>query len=345
MEQLTVVGDHAIALPRGVSAAEWALERNAYQNARIRTLLGAIGLLERVMDSNVAILHCSPSRAREIWRQLREVAAIVQDRLGPLLRQPSPIPQLDEARRAVSLSLKLLEESTLVEIARRPEELPDHLVPEIRKLLCLLMGRLNAFLQDSFGALMGADPRSHHDRDYYLSKRFRRDVEEGEWLYQSVAELNRLVLEPMMERLAGERWLPGPRSWEPVAGCLRRAEEVARKLGVVLALHGIRFEELELLHEHSRELPLHCRGLEVLNQAARETVAAIQSSVSEDPSAREQAVEALTTCHQSFSQQMLDHARRIHGTLVDLSAFLPIWLGNIAKRRSMLLSPEPEQPH
>ena len=352
-EQLTVVGDRAIVLPRGVTAAEWALERNAYQNARIRTLLGAIGLLERVMDSNVAILHCSPGRAREIWRQVRQVAAIVEDRLAPLLRHPSPIPQLDEARRAVSLSLKLIQDSTLMEIGRRPEELPDHLVPEIRKLLCVLMGRLNAFLQDSFGALMGADPRSHHDRDYYLSKRFRRDVEEGEWLYQSVAELNGLVqaaardnstvLEPMMERLSGERWLPGPRSWQPVAESLRRAEEVAGKLGVVLALHGIRFEELELLHEHARELPLLCRGLEVLNLAARETVAAIKSSAPSHRSGREQAVEALTTCHDSFSHQMLVYARKIHETLMDLSAFLPIWLGNISKRRSMLLSPEPER--
>ena len=82
MDQLTVVGDRAVVLPRGVTAAEWALERNRYQNARIRTLLGAIGLLERVLDSNVAILHCSPARAREIWQRLREVADIVQNRLG-----------------------------------------------------------------------------------------------------------------------------------------------------------------------------------------------------------------------------------------------------------------------
>ena len=353
--QLIVVGDRRVVLPRGVTAAEWALERNRFQNARIRTLLGAIGLLERVLDSNVAILHCSPARAREIWHQLREVAAIVEDRLAPLLRQPSPVPPLDEARRAVAVSLKLLQESTLAEIARRPEELPDELVPEIRKLLCQLMGRLHAFLQDSFGAIMGADPRSHHDQDYFLSKRFRRDVEEGEWLYQSVAELNRLVqaaarenatvLEPMVERLTSERWLPGPQSWEPVSECLRRAEAVAGKLSVVLALHGIRFEELELLHEHSRELPLNCRGLEVLNQAARRAVAAIKSSAPDSREGREQAVEALTACHDSFSRQMLGHARKIHNMLMDLSAFLPIWLGNIRKRRSMLLTPEPgDQP-
>ena len=352
MDQLIVVGDRPVVLPRGVTTAEWALERNQYQNARIRTLLGAIGLLERVLDSNVAILHCSPPRAREIWQRLREVAAIVQDGLGPLLRQPSPIPPLDEARRAVSLSLKMLQESTLVEIGRRPEELPDHLVPEIRKLLCLLMGRLHAFLQDSFGALMGADPRSHHDQDYFLSKRFRRDVEEGEWLYQSVAELNRLVqaaahdnatvLEPMVERLSSERWLPGPQSWVPVAECLKRAEAVAGKLGVVLALHGIRFEELELLHEHSRELPLNCRALDVLNLAAREAVAAIRNSAPDSRAGREQAVEALTACHDSFSHQMLAQARKIHEVLMDLGAFLPIWLGNISRRRSMLLNPDPD---
>lgn len=354
LDQLTVVGDRPVVLPRGVTAAEWALERNQYQNARIRTLLGAIGLLERVMDSNVAILHCSPARAREIWSQLREVASIVDDRLAPLLRQPSPIPQLDEARRAVSVSLKMLQESTLDEIARRPAELPDHLVPEIRKLLCLLMGRMNAFLQDSFGAMMGADPRSSHDRDYFLSKRFRRDVEEAEWLYQSVSELNRLVqeaardnanvLEPMVERLTNERWLPGPRSWRVISDCLRRAEAVAGKLSVVLALHGIRFEELELLHEHARELPLNCRALEVLNRSAREAVTAIKSSAPEHRQGREQAVEALSACHDSFSRQMLSHTRKIHNVLMDLAAFLPIWLGNISKRRSMLLNHDPGAP-
>ena len=354
LDQLMVVGDRQVVLPRGVSASEWALERNQYQNARIRTLLGAIGLLDRVLDSNIAILHCSPARAREIWRRLREVAALVQDRLGPLLRQPSPIPSLDEARRAVAVSLKLLQQSTLVEIARRPEQLPDDLVPEIRKLLCLLMGRLHAFLQDSFGAIMSADPRSHHDQDYFLSKRFRRDVEEGEWLYQSVAELNRLaqaaardnatVLEPMVQRLSAERWLPERRSWERISDCLRRAEAVAGKLGVVLALHGIRFEELELLHEHSRELPLHCSSLEVLNRAAREVVEAVKKAAPDSRAGREQAVEALAACHDTFSGQMLAHARKIHETLLDLAAFLPIWLGNISKRRSMLLHPDPGEP-
>ena len=350
MDELIAVQDHPVVLPRGVSAIEWALERRRHQNARLRTLLGAIGLLERVLDSNAAILHCSPARAREIWRQVREVSAIVQDRLAPLLRQPSPIPPLDEARRAVSVSLRLLQESTLAEIARRPEELPKDLVPEIRKLLCRLMGRLNAFLQDSFAALMSADPRSRHNRDYYLSKQFRRDVEEGEWLYRSVAELNRrvqsaardtaLVLEPMAERLGSERWLPGPQSWKPVARCLRQAEEVAAELDLVLALHGIRFEELELLHENARELPILCRALEILNQTAREAVAAIRGATPDSRAGRQQAIETLTACHDSFSRQMLAHARKIHEILMDLAAFLPIWLGKIRKRRSMLLDPE-----
>ena len=354
MDQLIVVGGRPVVLPPGVTTAEWALERNRFQNARIRTLLGAIGLLEQVLDSNTAILHCSPGRAREIWRQLREVSSILQDRLGPLLRQSSPIPRLDEARRAVGVSLKLLQESTLVEIGRRPEQLPDHLVPEIRKLLCLLMGRLHAFLQDSFGAIMGADPRSHHDQDYFLSKRFRRDVEEGEWLYQSVAELNRLVqaagrdnagiLEPWMERLAGEQWLPGPRSWEHLSASLARVDAVAGKLAVVLVLHGIRFEELELLHGYSRELPLHCRSLDVLNTAARDAIEAVKASMPVTRPEREYAVAALASCHAAFSRHMLAHARKIHDILMDLTAFLPIWLGNISKRRSMLLHPGPSEP-
>ena len=55
-------------------------------------------------------------------------------------------------------------------------------------------------------------------------------------------------------------------------------------------------------------------------------------------------MEALTACHDSFSRQMLDHARKIHEVLMDLAAFLPIWLGNISRRRSMLLNPDPDGP-
>ena len=55
-------------------------------------------------------------------------------------------------------------------------------------------------------------------------------------------------------------------------------------------------------------------------------------------------MQALTACHDSFSHQMLAHARKIHEILLDLAAFLPLWLGNIRRRRSMLLSPEPGAP-
>jgi hypothetical protein len=82
----------------------------------------------------------------------------------------------------------------------------------------------------------------------------------------------------------------------------------------------------------------------VLNLAAREAVEAIKSSAPASLEGRQQAVEALTACHDSFSRQMVAHARKIHEILMDLAAFLPIWLGNISKRRSMLLHSDNDEP-
>jgi len=55
------MGDREAGLPEGVTAADWGLERVRVQNPSIRSYLGCIRLLEEVLDSNYAILHCSPS--------------------------------------------------------------------------------------------------------------------------------------------------------------------------------------------------------------------------------------------------------------------------------------------
>ena len=44
-------------------------------------------------------------------------------------------------------------------------------------------------MQDTFCEIIAADPRSLHDSDYFMSKRFPRDIEEAEWLHASVARL------------------------------------------------------------------------------------------------------------------------------------------------------------
>ena len=71
---------YEVELPEGVTAADWGLERVRVQNPSIRSYLGCIRLLEEVLDSNYAILHCSPERLLKIWRQVER--GLPADALG-----------------------------------------------------------------------------------------------------------------------------------------------------------------------------------------------------------------------------------------------------------------------
>ncbi|MEO1369225.1 MAG: hypothetical protein AAFX50_18760, partial [Acidobacteriota bacterium] len=102
------VGDKEIPLPDGVTVADWSRERTYWQNPRIRAFLGCIRMLGGVMESNYAILHCSPERLAEIWRKVREVSDLLLTQLAPLLDNPSPFPALEEARSHAEVSLTLL---------------------------------------------------------------------------------------------------------------------------------------------------------------------------------------------------------------------------------------------
>ena len=97
-QEIIRAGDQEVALPPGVSTSQWTLEKFRWQNPRIRSLMGCIKMLESVMESNYAILHCSPARLHEIWRQVRQVADMIRADLGALLEYPSVIPELERAR-------------------------------------------------------------------------------------------------------------------------------------------------------------------------------------------------------------------------------------------------------
>ncbi|HYN20470.1 MAG TPA: hypothetical protein VE078_05890, partial [Thermoanaerobaculia bacterium] len=95
-KQVIQGGGHLATLPEGVTALDWALERVNYQNPRIRAFLGCIRLLDGVLESNYALLHCSPERLLDIWRKVRQVADLIRNRLSPLLEVRSKIPILEE---------------------------------------------------------------------------------------------------------------------------------------------------------------------------------------------------------------------------------------------------------
>ena len=86
-------------LPNGVLRVDWESEKTGVQNPCIRSYLGCIKALEDVLDSNYAILHCSPTRLLKIWNQVRTVRQLVHSEISPRLTEPSVIPALGEARR------------------------------------------------------------------------------------------------------------------------------------------------------------------------------------------------------------------------------------------------------
>jgi len=354
-----LVGSQEIVLPDGVTALDWALERVNYQNPRIRSFLGCIRLIEGVLESNYALLHCSPERLLDIWRKVRQVAHLIRSRLVPLLEVPSRIPRLEEARQSSEMALSMLDAHVLTSLDPFPDEVSAGHLMEVRKLLCVSIGQIHAFLHDTFGELMAADPRSVHDADYFLSRRFPRDIEEAEWLHSTLVRLKRYLeeLDPararhlaaMIDRVRQEEAVPSAEAWEPTADFLKVVlTGLTPKLKEVLALRGIRFYEMEILDRHAFEIPHCCRLALDLHETALEAVDGIKTAVGTSQAEKEQGVRDLVQCHAAFGRQVAGHLAEIDTVLRDLVAFVPLWIEAVQKRRALLLRrslDEGAQPH
>ncbi len=335
-----------LSLPDGVTTAEWALERITWQNPRIRVLLAATRALEEVHESNYAILHSSPRRLQEIWSQVREVAEALRSDVAPLLGGPSLIPELESARQAAAFGLSMLDRTVLHEIDAHPEELPPGKNEEIRKLLCVVIGKLLDFLQDTFGNLMAADPRSQHDADYFLSRSFTRDVDEAEWLHESVAALESRVdtldrqriaaLRHTVRGIASSRHLPDDASWSLTDRFLDSLlDPLVPEIKRVRGLRGIRLDELELLSGYAADIPELARSLREVRAAATAALARLNG----DGDGR--ATEAI---HEVFSERMAHLMTLLDDLLCDLAAFVPIWRRNVEQRRALLLRERSASP-
>jgi len=346
-KQLILVGNRTVALPDEVSAGAWSLERNRIQNARIKAVLGCIRMLEEVLDSNYAILHCSPDRLQEIWRRVRQVVDSIRDHVGPLLEEPSVVPRLEEARQQASASFEVLASTTLEGLDRHSSELPTDGLLGMRKLICVTIGKLHSFLQDTFGGIMAADPRSKFDRDYFLSRRFPRDVEEAEWLYRGVANLSDYVhavlkestetVLPLVERLQQEEVLPAETAWQAMREFMDLLRDLTTQLNELLALRGIRFDEMELLDLYAQEFPARYHQLTALYAAGRDISQRIRASTPAVREQREQSVTDLLHVHTTIGVQVAELAGAVHTMILDLDAFLSIWYRSIGERRALLL--------
>jgi hypothetical protein len=358
--QMIQVGDHQISLPEGVTVTDWALERLHWQNPRIRAFLGCIRLLEGVFESNYSLLHCSPERLLDIWAKVRQVSDLIRNRIAPLLRSRSTIPALEQARQSAELSLRLLGGQVLEPLARFPAIVAPEQLVEVRKLLCVSIGQLHAFLQDTFGELMASDPRSLHDADYFLSRRFPQDIEEAEWLHSTVARLEGYVqrldqvrpthLTAMADRLRRDEQLPSRQDWADTAALLEvLINGLTPKLKEVLALRGVRYHEMEILDRYAAEIPIYCRLLLELHDAGSSAVAAMQGALSSSTADRSQNLRDLLACHAAIGHRIVGLAVKVDKSLQDLVAFLPLWLQAIEKRRALLLrraadAEEPNEP-
>ena len=346
--QLILVGSEPVELPAGVSASQWALERRNWQNPRIRSILGCVELLDGVLESNYAILHCSPERLREIWTQVRKVTEQMRSQLAPLLTEPSCIPQLERARGDAQMALELLDRGLLADLERFPGEIPDAKLSAARKLLCVSIGKLHAFLQDTFGRLMEADPRGRHNADYFMSRKFPRDIEEAEWLHASVAHLQlylqnleatrRHRLGSAMEALRQEKMIPYGKIWNDLEEFLDLvAEDLASKLRSILALRGVRFDEMEILDHYVVEVPILCRQVVELGATGRAITDQLKANAGYSRAGREAAVAAMLECHAVFAKRIHRLLNNLHRSLRDLWLFVPFWLEAIEKRRALLL--------
>lgn len=353
--QIIQVGTHQIALPEGVTVTDWALERVHWQNPRIRAFLGCIRLLEGVLESNYSLLHCSPERLLDIWGKVRQVADLIGNRVAPLLRARSPIPALEEARQSAEVSLRLLTGQVLEPLSRFPATIAPEQLGALRKLLCVSIGQLHAFLQDTFGELMAKDPRSIHDSDYFLSRRFPQDIEEAEWLHSTVTRLHAYIerldqvrpshLAATADRMRADEQLPDRAAWENTSVLLEvLINGLTPRLKEVLALRGVRFHEMEILDRYAAEIPVYCRLLLELYDAGGSVLAAMKEtrgSADTDPT---QNVRDLLACHAAMSHRIVGLVVKIDKSLQDLVAFLPLWLQAIERRRALLLRRAIEEP-
>ncbi len=336
---------HRVTLPKGVSEEAWRIERDRWQNPRLRALLGSLRRLSGVQESNTAILHSSPKRLLAIWSVVRKVAEAIRRDLVPIIEFPSAVPELEHAREAVAANLAHLELTLLAQVSDLPEEPPQQQHDDLRRFLCVAVGQLHAFLQDSFGSLMASDPRGRFDADYYLSREFPRDVEESEWLYTSVITFDddfrhvenerRRLFPPFFEQLVGRQRVPEAQEWAPIESYLRfLSVDFTDNIRKILSLKAIRLTELDLLSHHASEIPITCRVLLELYESGRQSINALAFAQARLDGGQAESPHA-EVVSASVSGRLIQHARGLDDSLRDLGAFIPLWRQGISQRRAL----------
>lgn len=349
-KQVIMVADQEVVLPPGVSVAEWGLEKTRLQNPRIRSLVGSLGLLDNILESNYALLHCSPERLGFIWRTAQKVAGLMRDELLNLLEASSKIPDLAEICDHSSASLRMLRKNVLDDLEQDIEGRKGVQLLKLRKILCVSIGQMYNFLQDTLGAVLANDPRSQHEADYFLSRRFPRDIEEADWLFYTVARLGDYLgtlgpfreerLTPALQKMRRTGRLVEDDDWVPVNEFLDELNDVLTpKLREILALRGIRFDEMEVFDHHAFEIPACAREAQRLWAFYQEIAGPITKALLHGGTLKGSAkVQHVDATLDAIADRMVARLTEIDNALRDLVTFVPLWLAGIQKRRTLFLS-------
>ena len=328
---------------------EWPREKVHWQNPRIRVLLGSVRSLDRVLESNFAILHCSPTRLLEIWDTVRTVCWVVQTKVTPLMEQPSALPELDKAVQNARETLSFLNGEVFAHIDRFPDLPEEQQFGELRTTLCITIGKLHGFLVDTLGEILAADPRSQHDVDYFLARKFPSDVEESEWLQTSVSRLESDLLRlnarrhtdlgAVIDTMAKSGRLPSTEAWQVLVTFLDALEsDFAPKVNTIVGLRAIRLGELEVLQAHARQLPESCRIVGELYSNARAVLDTFEAFLDREAGPADTTLAA--EVERVLCSRITTVLRNIEDELRDLATFVPLWLSSIEKRRALMLRPK-----
>jgi len=308
--------------------------------------------LDDVLESDFAILHCSPTRLLEIWDTVRTVCWVVQTKITPLMEQGSVLPDLDEAIGNARGMLNVLHGEVFAHLEPFPDCPETHRYDELRRTLCRTIGKLHGFLVDTLGKILAADPRNHQDIDYFLARRFPRDVEESEWLQTSVRGLTRDVeglnerrqagLESVIDEMGTSNRLPSPEARLRLKEFLDELElEFAPKLTAIAGLRAIRIADLEVLQVHARDLPESCRTVARLLATSGVVLDTLTESLGGNDG--EVAQKAAADVERVLCSQIIARLRDITDELRDLTAFIPLWLSCINERRALMLQPKDDE--
>ena len=329
-----------VVLPEGVSASAWSDEKMRLQNPRIRAFLVCINRLESARESNYAILHSSPARVLEILTVVQEVSNLIRTAIEPLVRFPSCVPELEVARGSTELYLSTIEKEVLLEVDRYRGHIRENRLGEVRRMLCVAIGKLHAFLVDSQSQLLAADPRNTRDADYFLSRKIPKDVEEAEWLHASVLRLALVVeelesrREAALARPAAQIAKTGQMS-DPGDGAATSAylaslrDTLIPRLRDTLNLKGIRVSEIELIEENTGHLVAECAIAEELQSLAQKM--RLASGMSAE-------VEAIV------AGRLAEVLGSVNRRLRDFGAFVLLWERGVAQRRALFLKRQMAAP-